>query len=687
MKIKHITTSIFLTFLFYHSTVISQTDTIFYNQKWKETTKSLAVFYRPFPLQQKGANSLIKDYYLDGTLQFKGWSKTDDLEGTYIGEIVWYYPNGNKKSEVNYENNKRNGPEIAYYENGEIKNKRQIVNDKIESSTSYSKAGKLLSSNSYKDGYLHNGISSCFVLYKNGKRIGKTLYFENTEIPAYTSKCSEEGCYKLNKETHYDINGSIIQENTLIEGDIENGREIEYYKPDSCGYITAIKSSKTYKDGALNGPFIRYNVNGEITYKGTYKEGRPQQGTIENNEFSLTFVTEYENGLKNGREIVLNERFSPKTKKGKIAEGVYVNGKRQTGTFVERRGYNEPIILNLINGIEEGKQQNINVARGTIMGYYHAKNGKKEGASEVFDYEGNSIVKAIYKNGKPYEGTVITNGKPRFYKNGERLRENTHIDIEEKERMDAFSKGSDKIEGTYNMGGFEMAGSIVFLDTYQFFYSLSVGSLDLITYGAYHLKNGKLKLKVPEEQKQPFVVYGRKNENLKDSVQVNYYNYNARSNPLFKVNKQWYALEELKQQGRMQQHGVDSFRIAVKKLSSMEIGIKKERNNDSSFALKSLMKMEKASEFNDFIIAYNVANKEITEFEKSTFSFNKEYEFKGKKKRPITEEEKENVLDYIIENKSFPYYIRSKKFQKIKAYSNTSNQKITNYLPLNNNKE
>ena len=250
--------------------------------------------------------------------------------------------------------------------------------------------------------------------------------------------------------------------------------------------------------------------------------------------------------------------------------------------------------------------------------------------------------------------------------------------------MEAFSKGSETIEGSYNMGGFEMAGSIVFLDTHQFFFSLSVGSLDLITYGAYHLKNGKIKLMVPEEQKQAFAIYGSKNPNMNDSIQIKYYNYNARNKPLLQLNKQWYSMGNTKeQQGReSQQRNVQSFKIGINKLSSLKIGVQRERYNTTDIVLKSELETKSPNDFNDFIIAYNIASKEITDFEKATFTIKGETLIgNGKKveKRSINEENREMVLDYIIENKSFPYYIRSCKFQKIKIKSNHSNQKNKEY--------
>ncbi|MBL4746076.1 MAG: hypothetical protein JKY08_06885 [Flavobacteriaceae bacterium] len=682
MKIKYIITCFFITFLMCHITVTSQNDTIFYDQKWKKTIKSKAFFYRPLPLQKKGDKSLIKDYYIAGGLQFEGWSKTAGLDDFYVGKVVWFYQNGNKKYEVNYVNGTVNGSEITYYKNGKIKKERQILNKEIAHSKSYNQEGELQNTIIYKEGYPFKGVSDCFIRYENGKRIGKTLYYENTNIPAFTKECSEEGCYKWSKETHYNVDGVIIQENKTIKKQIKEGREIEYYKSKLCGYIKAIKSIKTYKEGVLNGLFVRYDLNKEVLYKGIYKDSQPLDGTFENSDLGLTFISEYKNGRKNGKEIVVN-------KEKEIAVGIYLEGKRQTGTFVEERQSLSVYIINLISGIEEGKQIHYNVARAITMGYYHSEKGIKHGDYAVYDYEGNLIANATYKNGKPFQGTVITNSKPRFYENGERLRENVHVDIGEKERMTAFSKGSDKIEGSYNMGGFEMAASIVFLDTNDFLYSLSVGSLDLVIYGAYHLKNGKLKLKVAEEQKQHYVVYGRKDPDIKDSIHIKTYNYRARTSPLIQLNKQWYDLGDLKQpEGRARRHSGDGlFKIAFNKLSSMKIGINKGQGNNSTIVLKGTLKAESVNDFNDFIIAYNMSNVEITEFEKSTFTVKKGDIINGEKKKIIKEEVRENILDYIIENKSFPYYIRNYTFQKIKCHSIHRTEKIHKYIQIEKSKE
>ena len=392
----------------------AQKDTIFYDKNWKETSKAQAHFYRPLPMQQQGDKSLIKDYFMDGTLQFEAWSITNDLEKSYDGKVVYYYPNGNKQVEVNYKNSKRNGPDIAYYEDGKVKREQQMLNDKRVSSKFYTKDGKLQSTLMYKNGHPEEGVSECFVAYKNGRRVGETLYYENTNTPAYVSVCSDKGCYSEEKEAYFDKNGAIIQENKRTNEKLQEGRVIEFYESKKCGYVKAIKSITTVSNGDFNGPFIKYDPDGAELYSGMYNRHEPQDGTFELEKFNLLFITEYKDGLKNGTERVFNEDK-------KIAEGHYKAGKRQNGLFVDQRKFTgwskTPILLNIKNGVEEGQQKFYNVARDRIMGYYHAKNGIKEGAYAVFDYDGEVRAEATYKNGKPFEGAVIYNDDfPFLYK-------------------------------------------------------------------------------------------------------------------------------------------------------------------------------------------------------------------------------------------------------------------------------
>lgn len=87
----------------------AQNDTIYYNTKWEVTTKDFAAFYRPKP---KKINNLwlVKDYYINGNLQFRGTLKNLEKE-FYDGDATWYLNNGRVQEKIRY----KNGEIIGYF--------------------------------------------------------------------------------------------------------------------------------------------------------------------------------------------------------------------------------------------------------------------------------------------------------------------------------------------------------------------------------------------------------------------------------------------------------------------------------------------------------------------------------------------------------------------------------------------
>ena len=93
------------------------------------------------------------------------------------GQFVYYYENGNKKSTVNYQNNKKTGREFNWYENGNIKSEFEYftTNDdqadyKLNNYWNDQKEQKIISGNGnldYKDEYIEEAGQ-----VKNGSRDG-----------------------------------------------------------------------------------------------------------------------------------------------------------------------------------------------------------------------------------------------------------------------------------------------------------------------------------------------------------------------------------------------------------------------------------------------------------------------------------------------------------------------------------
>ena len=101
---------------------------------------------------------------IDGsTLVWKdGLYYAPDSDKLYSGESVWYYEDGQKKSEITYKNGKQDGLYTAWYENGQ-------------------QASEV----TYKDGkwdgkwtlWYENGQKSGEATYKDGKRIEESFTY------------------------------------------------------------------------------------------------------------------------------------------------------------------------------------------------------------------------------------------------------------------------------------------------------------------------------------------------------------------------------------------------------------------------------------------------------------------------------------------------------------------------------
>ena len=92
--------------------------TIYYDKDWNQVGKEAASYYR---LAQKDSlqriNSLVKDYYGDGTVQMKGHYTNDLKDGVFF----YFHPNGWYESAGMYNNDESVGKWQHFYENKQIK--------------------------------------------------------------------------------------------------------------------------------------------------------------------------------------------------------------------------------------------------------------------------------------------------------------------------------------------------------------------------------------------------------------------------------------------------------------------------------------------------------------------------------------------------------------------------------------
>jgi uncharacterized protein len=130
----------------------AQQDTTWYDDRWKPTTKQKANFYRPAPVKQ-GNFYVIKDYYLDGTLQYQGMSTGLSEKYPHEGECIWYYADAKPSSIETYKNGKKNGRAVNYFPNGQALWELHYKDDGEDGSfTTWYSDGSLKLSGSYQSG-------------------------------------------------------------------------------------------------------------------------------------------------------------------------------------------------------------------------------------------------------------------------------------------------------------------------------------------------------------------------------------------------------------------------------------------------------------------------------------------------------------------------------------------------------
>ena len=173
------------------------TITVYYDSDW-EKVRSIkkAVYYRKAFKDTQG-QYIVKDYFLNGDLQMSGTYITKKFE-IKNGTFIYYYDNGQKKSEYNYVKNKRYGDCATWFDSGQIASKSSYdANGKTGKWIEWFKDGGTDNEehflNDLKHGectyYHYSGKISAIEYYTNGKFI-RSRYFDEqgSELPENLSK-------------------------------------------------------------------------------------------------------------------------------------------------------------------------------------------------------------------------------------------------------------------------------------------------------------------------------------------------------------------------------------------------------------------------------------------------------------------------------------------------------------------
>ena len=233
-----------------------------------------------------------------------------------LDTVKTYYPNRNLEAVVVYEKNIRQGEAIFYCENGNIKEKRNYVNDKVFGTvTSFYENGKLKELYSVEDGkrdgpatfYDSTGNVIEDVLFENGVRKGQEFLlvgeYREEDYQKLLTEWKERQKQKNNEKE--DLNLPPVEEDkTDLEDDPAYYMNVEVM-PEPIGGMNTIYKKLVYpqeaKENKIEGTVkIRAFIekNGEVS-SAQVVEGIGH-GCDENARLSV-YYTRFKPGLQKGK--------------------------------------------------------------------------------------------------------------------------------------------------------------------------------------------------------------------------------------------------------------------------------------------------------------------------------------------------------------------------------------------------
>lgn len=134
--------NLFLLFCCAFSFVLSaQTDTIYYDIKWKRTNvRENASYYRVVDTDSVQKLYHVTDYYVTGEKKMAASFSSLDPE-VKEGICTWYQKNGIKLQEVTFRKNVVNGNVVDYYDNGHIRSIKRYNAGKLANREFFSEDG------------------------------------------------------------------------------------------------------------------------------------------------------------------------------------------------------------------------------------------------------------------------------------------------------------------------------------------------------------------------------------------------------------------------------------------------------------------------------------------------------------------------------------------------------------------
>jgi len=199
---------------------------VYFDKNWKKTKESSAKYYRIVTPQE--GEFYVEDYFKESeSLQMTGTYKTKKLlPEDRTGKFVYYYKNGKKMSEGEFEGKNRVGDWKFWYNDGSIKREGKYdVGEMVGDWIGYHIEGNVKSKMTYVDGNKH----------------GKSIFYHK--------------------------NDSLEEEFNFVKGK-KHGDFVVYHENGK------LNNKGSYEKDSLTGEYYSYWENGNLSYKANYSNNK-----------------------------------------------------------------------------------------------------------------------------------------------------------------------------------------------------------------------------------------------------------------------------------------------------------------------------------------------------------------------------------------------------------------------------
>lgn len=329
-------------------------------------------------------NGLSTTYFLNGDKKCELNFTEDERDGA----LICYHPNGTKNSEVTYKNGKLNGNYTLYNEVGDVTYTANYIDDEIEGKLQQFYDGKVLKSEgTYAKGkvqgtfkeYYTNGALSAESFYTDGK-VTKTInYFITGEKSSELLFDEKEN---LTSYSYFNVNGEKYFEEVYKSNEIKS--ILQYSK----------SNPKPVTINLQNKPFEIKNLRGNTLVKGKYVKGK------KNGEWNYFFT----NGIVRIKENNVDG----------LQQGMAYNYNRSGGQ-TSITNYKDDEIHGLYESYDNGILDEIiyytnGKQNGPFTSYY--PNGKIKSEGFLVDGELNGTRISYRHDGSISQKTKYSDGEP-----------------------------------------------------------------------------------------------------------------------------------------------------------------------------------------------------------------------------------------------------------------------------------